>query len=123
MVFGTGKRLRRPLRRFFSDQSKVGDLAIFDSAVFDWTQRIEGESSVIRNELDRVPNSRDRLPRFQDISRDNSRIAYGNQWRVFMLFGMGVTTRTRLGTRFAALRSWVRPNAFGSDVRPHCWLS
>ena len=44
----------------------------------------------IRAELDRLLPHRELMPAFHQISRDQTRISRGDNWKVFMLFGFGM---------------------------------
>lgn len=88
-VLRVGKRLRKRLSKYLSGQSRVGDPIIFDKALFPWTRTLETHWRTIRGELDRLLEYRRLLPTFQEISLDNARIATGDRWKTFILYGFG----------------------------------
>jgi ornithine lipid ester-linked acyl 2-hydroxylase len=92
-----GKRLLRgKLLDLFGRQSLVPDEPVLGEEHFPWAVRLRSESSVIREELDRLLVKRALLPSFQDISPDQFRISEDTRWKVFMLYGFG--KRLELGS-------------------------
>lgn len=84
-----GKPLLRGLDRLLARASQLGDAEVLDAALFPWTAAFEGGWRGVRAEAERLCARMDRLPRFQDLSPDQARIAGDDGWRTFFLFGFG----------------------------------
>jgi ornithine lipid ester-linked acyl 2-hydroxylase len=82
-----GKLAIRRLAGFLGRQSLVGDTPVLDAAAFPWVPALEAATPVIQRELAAVLRFRDDIPPFQAFSPDQKRIAYGEQWKVFMFYG------------------------------------
>lgn len=82
-----GKRVIRSLFGYMGRQSKVGDPPVFDPSLFPELRPLEENWQVIRAELERVLAAKDALPPFQMVSRDQKRIAQGDRWKTFILYG------------------------------------
>ncbi len=85
-----GKRLLWRLDAYLGRQSTVPDTPVLDGALFPWGEAFETDWRAIRAELDAMLEFRDRLPRFQDISPDQTNISPDDNWRALVLFGFGV---------------------------------
>ena len=70
-------------------QTKVGNPAIYDKAVFPWAREIEAEWKAIRAELDRVLVRQADLPGFHEIASDVATISQDRGWKTFLLAGYG----------------------------------
>ncbi len=79
------KRLERLLRRY----SRVPNTPFLDSDQLPWIAELEANWPVIRGELEQVLRQRERLPNFQDISRDQINITRDDRWKTFFLHGYG----------------------------------
>lgn len=97
---GPRKKYRRPsvaaglwiikhLEKFISRYSLVGDKPVFDPLQFPWNRILQDNWLTIRRELDKVVLDLDRLPNFQDISRDQVNISNDERWKTFFLYGYG----------------------------------
>jgi beta-hydroxylase len=89
LVKRIGKVSIRRLAGFLARQSVVGNAPILDVGAFPWVNDLQAATPVIQRELAAVLRLRDHLPAFQAISPDQARIAYGEQWKVFMFYGFG----------------------------------
>jgi ornithine lipid ester-linked acyl 2-hydroxylase len=69
--------------------SKVGNLPIYDNAVFPWTAEIEREWRAIRAELAHVLTRKDDLPGFHELATDVATISQDRGWKTFFLCGYG----------------------------------
>jgi len=78
--------------------SKVGNSAIYDSAVFPWAKDVEAEWLLIRAELDKVLVRKDDLPGFHEISADVMQTSSDKGWKTFMLAGYGVTSERNIAS-------------------------
>jgi ornithine lipid ester-linked acyl 2-hydroxylase len=84
-----GKRLRRALGPFLGRHSTVGDPAVFPPGLFPFEEGLHQNWETIRDEALRVMSEPDRLPRLNEISPDNRRIAKEGTWRIFFFYGFG----------------------------------
>ena len=85
----SGKRLIRRLAHFLGRQSLVGDMPLHDLKDFPELKPFVANWQVIRDEAREILKHRDAIPAFQDVSPDQMRIATGNNWRTFILYGFG----------------------------------
>ena len=94
------KKYRRPsvtfglwiikrLELFISRYSLVGDKPVFNAGDFPWTSLLQDNWHIIRAELDGVMQNLERLPNFQDISKDQVNISNDERWKTFFLYGYG----------------------------------
>lgn len=106
-----GKKLLRRLAQFQSRQSKVPDTPVLDSSHFEFIESFENEWETILEEAKAVLKYKHVIPGFQDISPDQYRLAKGNNWKTFILFGFGkrLETNTQLTPKTADLLEAV-PN-------------
>lgn len=102
--------------------SLVGATAFFDSALFPWLPAVQEQWPAVLGEATRVIAERDRLPAFQEISREVGYISQDRQWKTFMLIGYGLKSRRNLA-RCPATRRLLRAipglrTAFFSILEP-----
>lgn len=69
--------------------SLVGDSVFFDKAQFPWTEQLEANWQVIRQELEPILPYADALPNFQDISPRQNRISPDDLWKTFFFCAFG----------------------------------
>ncbi len=79
------KRLERLIRRY----SRVENTPFIESRQFPWAAELEANWPVIKHELDQVMAAPERLPNFQDISKDQVNITQDDRWKTFFLYGYG----------------------------------
>ena len=84
-----GKKTIRDFAGFIGRQSLIGDTPVIDRAHFPFLDAFEAQWQEIRAELDAVLEHRDAIPLFQEISPHQKRIATGDNWRTFILYGFG----------------------------------
>jgi dTDP-4-amino-4,6-dideoxygalactose transaminase len=84
-----GKRFIRATQGFLGAQSTVGDGELYTSATFPALAALEASWRTIRAEIDPVLERVEALPRLQDLSPDQARIATDDRWRTFVLYGFG----------------------------------
>ena len=71
--------------------SLIGDSKFFESEQFEWTENLETNWQLIRQELDEVLKYRDDLPNFQDISPDQGySTTQDNLWKTYFFYGYGI---------------------------------
>lgn len=79
----------KKLESLVPQYSLVGDSVFFSPEQFSWTQELEANWQVIRQELDQILPYADSLPNFQDISPRQARISPDNQWKTFFFCAFG----------------------------------
>lgn len=85
----TGKRLMRVMSGILGRQSLVGDEPVLDNRHFPHLQPLVDEWQTIRAEVQGILKHREAVPTFQEVSRDQKRIAKDDNWRTFILYGFG----------------------------------
>jgi aspartyl/asparaginyl beta-hydroxylase (cupin superfamily) len=85
-----GKRLVWGLDGYFARKSLVGDREFFDEHDFPWVPAIEADWRKVRTELDTLLPYTAHLPNFQDLSRYQSRLAQGEEWKTFPFYAFGL---------------------------------
>ncbi|WP_312799248.1 aspartyl/asparaginyl beta-hydroxylase domain-containing protein [Pseudomonas sp.] len=88
-LYRTGKKLRPALNSYLAKNSLVGDPPVFDKQLFPWTASLEQHWEGIRQEVQQLLKGMDSIPALRDISPDHRRIAEGNSWRSYFLWGYG----------------------------------
>jgi len=84
-----GHYVTRGLGGFLGRQSLVGDMPIHDYRNFPALKPFLDNWEGIRAEVVEILKHREAVPLFQDVSPDQMRIAKGNNWRTFILYGFG----------------------------------
>ncbi|MDE0284252.1 MAG: aspartyl/asparaginyl beta-hydroxylase domain-containing protein [Gammaproteobacteria bacterium] len=79
------KRIERILIRY----SLVPGTPFLDPSAFSWVRTLEADWELIRAELDRLLEAPERIPNFQDISRDQYNISRDDKWKSYFLYGYG----------------------------------
>lgn len=79
------KRVEQVLIRF----SLVGEQPFLEPAQFPWVKGLEANWAAIRAELERIMATPERIPNFQDISRDQTNITRDDKWKSYFLYGYG----------------------------------
>lgn len=69
--------------------SKVPTTPILDSRQFEWTEGLEENWNLIREELDVILKHKETIPSFQDISEDQKSISKDDNWKTYFLYGFG----------------------------------
>jgi aspartyl/asparaginyl beta-hydroxylase (cupin superfamily) len=63
-----------------------GDKTFFEPEAFPWVTPMEAEWKSIRKELDALMVRREEIPNFQDVSKSQSTLTEGDQWKTFYLY-------------------------------------
>ena len=79
------KRTERALIKY----SLVPDTPFLASSDFSWVRTLEADWKLIRAELDRLLEAPERIPNFQDISRNQYNITRDDKWKSYFLYGYG----------------------------------
>jgi ornithine lipid ester-linked acyl 2-hydroxylase len=133
-VKNSGRRLFKKIDRWFARQSRVANDPVLDPAEFPWVAELERNWEVVREEILALLEHRTELPRFQDISPDQSRISPDDKWRTFFFYGFGTRAERncKLCPETARLLAQVPAgieNAFFSILAPgkiipeHCGIT
>jgi len=89
LIIGIGTKLLRIFEKIIACYSLVGDPTFFDPKLFPWVERLEADWKEMRRELDAVLEHREKLPNFQDISRDQYAITRDDLWKTYLFFAYG----------------------------------
>nr|WP_183167326.1 aspartyl/asparaginyl beta-hydroxylase domain-containing protein [Azomonas macrocytogenes] len=79
------KRVEKVIRHY----STVPTTPFLDPAQFSWTPLLQANYEVIRKELEQVLRNKERIPNFQDISKDQTNLTQDDRWKTFFLYGYG----------------------------------
>jgi len=128
-----GKNVIRGLAGFIGRQSLVGDAPVLDSCHFPFLQQFSDNWLTIRDEVTEILKHRDQIPLFQEVSKDQRKIAKGDNWRTFILFGFGnrleknckqaPVTASLLETVPNLQTAWLSILAPGYHIPPHKGVS
>lgn len=89
IVTKAGWKALQVFERLLVRFSPHGEVAFFDPNEFPWTQKLESNWRLIREELDEILRYKEALPNFQDISEDQTDITTDDQWKTYFLYGFG----------------------------------
>ncbi|MCH8247621.1 MAG: aspartyl/asparaginyl beta-hydroxylase domain-containing protein [Bacteroidetes bacterium] len=89
LVKNLGGKVLWKFEQYIAKNSLIGDSTFFDAREFPWSSELEANWKTIRRELDEVLTYREKLPSFQDISKDQVVITNDEHWKTFFLYGMG----------------------------------
>lgn len=84
-----GKRAMRAVANIQSKSSKVPDTPKIANGHFDFLDLFTDNWEIIRDEAREVLKFREQIPGFQEISPDQYRLAKGQNWKTYVLFGFG----------------------------------
>ncbi len=84
-----GFNILQKYERLITKYAPNGTDTFIDSSVFEWSKNIEENWTIIRKELEEVLQYQENIPRFQDISEDQTKITTDNKWKTFFLYGYG----------------------------------
>ncbi|WP_299484721.1 aspartyl/asparaginyl beta-hydroxylase domain-containing protein [Acaryochloris sp. IP29b_bin.137] len=90
LIYQVGAPILQQFEKLIPHYSKVGDAPFLDVSQFEWTQTLEMNWEMIRQELDGVLTHSERLPNFQDISPDQATsTSKDDLWKTYFLYGYG----------------------------------
>ena len=89
LTIKVGEAILAPIERFIGRRSLVGDSMFFPLERFPWVEHIEQNSTVIREEAERLLEHQADLANFQDISKDQIALTDDDRWKTFFLYGYG----------------------------------
>ena len=81
--------LLRPMEWLVRRFSSVGQQPFFDPSEIAWLPRMESGWTAILEELRAVLRERERIPTFQKISPDQTKITQDDKWKTYFLYAYG----------------------------------
>jgi ornithine lipid ester-linked acyl 2-hydroxylase len=85
-----GEKAIRRLEGYIGRNSLVGDTPYLENHHFSWIPELESNWKTIQQELDTLLQNVDRLPNFQDISKDQYDITQDDLWKTYFFCAYGV---------------------------------
>ena len=128
-----GEYVIRSLSGIIARQSLVENMPILDNKNFPALRAFVDNWEGIRAEVVEILKHREAVPLFQEVSPDQSKIAKGNNWRTFILYGFG--SRSEKNCRQAPLTTriletvpnlqtaWFSILSPGYHIPAHCGVS
>lgn len=83
------KKMRFSLDRVIARSSLIPNDPVLDPSVFSWTAMLRENWRTIRAEAEALLPRLDEVPPLQQVSPDHRRIAQGDLWKSFFLWGYG----------------------------------
>jgi len=124
-----GKLFLRATDRFLARHSLAPTTPFLPSAIFPQAHALESGWRAIRDELDGVLERPEEIPAFHDMSPDQVRISYGDNWKtyVFYVFGERIDRNCQACPRTAEIlgnlpglqNAWFSILAPGYHIPPH----
>jgi len=81
--------IRALMEKCITHLTRDGERTFFDVAQFRWATELESNYLAIQEELNGLLRRRDRIPNFQDISKDQEILTEGEQWKTFFFYAYG----------------------------------
>jgi aspartyl/asparaginyl beta-hydroxylase (cupin superfamily) len=69
--------------------TRDGERTFFEAARFPWVAGLESNWLTIREELDELLQRRDKIPNFQDVSKEQEVLTEGEEWKTFFFYFYG----------------------------------
>lgn len=88
-VIKIGKKWRRRFDVTIARYSEIPNTPVFNRDQFEWAGDLERDWKMMRDEALTVLRDREKIPPLNKISPDHSRIAKGDDWQSFFLWGYG----------------------------------
>jgi aspartyl/asparaginyl beta-hydroxylase (cupin superfamily) len=85
------KKLGRAIEDYVADQSPMGNCSIVDARHFEWVERLENNSHLIRQEpIALLYGQQKHLPNIQDISPRQMKLSKGGDgWKSYFFYLLG----------------------------------
>ena len=83
------KKLGHAIEDWAADQSPFGNSSIIDAKAFDWVERLEKNSGVIRQELIALLSGSTHLPNMHELSPRQINLSKGDGWKSYFFFLLG----------------------------------
>ena len=72
-----------------ANQSPMGNSSIIDAKAFEWVERLEKNSGVIRQEMIALLSGQTHLPNIQELSQRQMNLSKADGWKTFFFFLLG----------------------------------
>jgi aspartyl/asparaginyl beta-hydroxylase (cupin superfamily) len=83
------KRVGHAIEDWVASQSPMGDSSVIDSKTFDWVERLEKNSGVIRQEVIALLDGQKYLPNIQELSPRQTNLSRENGWKSYFFYLLG----------------------------------
>ena len=83
------KRVGHAVEDWVADQSPMGNSSIIDGKTFEWAERLEANSHVIKQELVALLSGQKQLPNIQDLSPRQMNLSQKDGWKSYFFFLLG----------------------------------
>jgi len=83
------KKLGHAIEDWVANQSPMGNTSIIDAKAFEWVERLEKSSEVIRQELVALLYGQKHLPNIQEISPRQTNLSRNDGWKSYFFFVLG----------------------------------
>ena len=83
------KKLGHAIEDWVANQSPMGNSSVIDAKAFEWVERLEKNSEVIRQELVTLLYEQKHLPNIQEISPRQTNLSRNDGWKSYFFFVLG----------------------------------
>jgi ornithine lipid ester-linked acyl 2-hydroxylase len=83
------KKLGHALEDWVANQSPMGNSSIIDAEAFEWVERLEKNSEVIRQEVFALLRGKKHLPNIQEFSQRQTNLSHEDGWKSYFFFAFG----------------------------------
>jgi ornithine lipid ester-linked acyl 2-hydroxylase len=83
------KRVGHAIEDWVASQSPMGNSPVIDAKTFDWVERLEKNSDVIRQELLVLLGAQKRLPNIQELSPRQMNLSREDGWKSYFFYLLG----------------------------------
>jgi hypothetical protein len=83
------KKLGHAIEDWVANQSPMGNSSVIDAKAFEWVERLEKNSEVIRQELVALLYEQKHLPNIQEISPRQTNLSRNDGWKSYFFFVLG----------------------------------
>ncbi|MFW6086562.1 MAG: aspartyl/asparaginyl beta-hydroxylase domain-containing protein [Myxococcota bacterium] len=84
-----GRRALNGYGRLVARHSRHGDQPFFEPQTFPWVAELEAAYPDIRAELKPLLAERERIPCFQEVSKDQAHLTRDDRWKTYFLYAYG----------------------------------
>src|SRR5690606_32479056 len=83
LIMKNGRKMLDLANRRLARSSPLGDRPVFGAREFEWVERVEAATPLIRGELAEVLREPERIPEFREVSHDQAHLAPEGKWKTF----------------------------------------
>src|SRR5215469_4110340 len=83
------KKLGHAIEDWVANRSPMGNSSVIDTKAFEWVERLEENSEVIRQELVALLYGQKHLPNIQEISPRQTNLSRNDGWKSYFFFVLG----------------------------------